>query len=223
MLARGSSDNTPTFVTPFFQNRPDTPFRLAVGSFIEDYGNRIDIVSRELVGGVGWKRWGRKKQRRRKTLLPHTPSPPLLLPPSSPVGDGAGDLTSTPSAGVPHPYPPTRLAFTPDRGAGTAADVLASAGDVLRLWKVAAEGGGSGDGDGDAAAATATPTTTLAAALSCGGGPGGGGSDYCAPLTSLDWNDADPRRVGTASIDTTCTIWDVEKGVVDTQVRERVG
>ena len=43
-------------------------------------------------------------------------------------------------------------------------------------------------------------------------------SEFCAPLTSFDWNDADPKRVGTASIDTTCTIWDVEKGVVDTQV-----
>ncbi|GJU27304.1 hypothetical protein Tco_1165925 [Tanacetum coccineum] len=28
----------------------------------------------------------------------------------------------------------------------------------------------------------------------------------------------EPRRIGTASIDTTCTIWDVEKGVVETQL-----
>lgn len=35
-------------------------------------------------------------------------------------------------------------------------------------------------------------------------------NDYDAPLTSFDWNDGDPRRVGTASIDTTCTIWDIE-------------
>ena len=37
----------PTLPHTLSQNRPDTPFRLAVGSFIEDYGNRIDIVSRE--------------------------------------------------------------------------------------------------------------------------------------------------------------------------------
>lgn len=43
-------------------------------------------------------------------------------------------------------------------------------------------------------------------------------SEFCAPLTSFDWNDADARRLGTASIDTTCTIWDVERGVVDTQL-----
>ena len=35
-------------------------------------------------------------------------------------------------------------------------------------------------------------------------------SDYCAPLTSFDWNETDPRRLGTSSIDTTCTIWDIE-------------
>ena len=41
---------------------------------------------------------------------------------------------------------------------------------------------------------------------------------FVAPLTSFDWNEAEPRQLGTCSIDTTCTIWDVERGVVDTQV-----
>lgn len=35
-------------------------------------------------------------------------------------------------------------------------------------------------------------------------------SEFCAPLTSFDWNDSDPKRLGTSSIDTTCTIWDIE-------------
>ena len=30
------------------QNRPDKPFRLAVGSFVEDFPNRVDIVTRAL-------------------------------------------------------------------------------------------------------------------------------------------------------------------------------
>ena len=34
-------------------------------------------------------------------------------------------------------------------------------------------------------------------------------SEYCAPLTSFDWNVVDPNVIGTCSIDTTCTIWDV--------------
>lgn len=34
-------------------------------------------------------------------------------------------------------------------------------------------------------------------------------AEYCSPLTSFDWCEADPSTVGTSSIDTTCTIWDV--------------
>ncbi|KAI6225254.1 WD40 repeat domain containing protein [Aphelenchoides fujianensis] len=33
---------------------------------------------------------------------------------------------------------------------------------------------------------------------------------YAGPLTSVDWNEADPRIIGGSSIDSTCTIWDVE-------------
>lgn len=37
-------------------------------------------------------------------------------------------------------------------------------------------------------------------------------SDFCAPLTSFDWNEVDPTVIGTSSIDTTCTIWNLETG-----------
>lgn len=43
-------------------------------------------------------------------------------------------------------------------------------------------------------------------------------SEFCAPLTSFDWNDVIPHRIGTSSIDTTCTVWDIEKGVAETQL-----
>ena len=39
-------------------------------------------------------------------------------------------------------------------------------------------------------------------------------SDFCAPLTSFDWNEVDPNLLGTSSIDTTCTIWGLETGQV---------
>lgn len=35
--------------------------------------------------------------------------------------------------------------------------------------------------------------------------------EYSSPLTSFDWNIEDPNIIGTSSIDTTCTIWDIEK------------
>lgn len=34
-------------------------------------------------------------------------------------------------------------------------------------------------------------------------------SEFCSPLTSFDWCDYDYNLIGTASIDTTCTIWDL--------------
>jgi len=37
-------------------------------------------------------------------------------------------------------------------------------------------------------------------------------SELCAPLTSFDWNETDIEIIGTSSIDTTCTIWNIEKG-----------
>jgi len=43
-------------------------------------------------------------------------------------------------------------------------------------------------------------------------------SEYCAPLTSFDWNKDDPSLLGTACIDTTCTIWDVNTQQAKTQI-----
>ena len=41
-------------------------------------------------------------------------------------------------------------------------------------------------------------------------------SEFCAPLTSFDWNETDPNILGASSIDTTCTIWGLEvKGLVE--------
>lgn len=42
--------------------------------------------------------------------------------------------------------------------------------------------------------------------------------EYCAPLTSFDWNETDPNIIGTSSVDTTCTIWDVNKLTPKTQL-----
>jgi DDB1- and CUL4-associated factor 7 len=45
-----------------------------------------------------------------------------------------------------------------------------------------------------------------------------GQQEYCSPLTSFDWSEADPNTIGTSSIDTTCTIWDVTTGAPRTQL-----
>ena len=43
-------------------------------------------------------------------------------------------------------------------------------------------------------------------------------SEYCSPLTSFDWNEVDPSIIGTCSIDSTCTIWDLEQEAPRTQL-----
>lgn len=43
-------------------------------------------------------------------------------------------------------------------------------------------------------------------------------NEFSAPLTSFDWNYDNLSLIGTSSIDTTCTIWDIEKNVVYTQL-----
>lgn len=43
-------------------------------------------------------------------------------------------------------------------------------------------------------------------------------TDFCAPLTSFDWNETDPSLVVTSSIDTTCTVWNVETNQAKTQL-----
>lgn len=39
-----------------------------------------------------------------------------------------------------------------------------------------------------------------------------------APLTSFDWSEADPNQCVTSSLDTTCTIWDMNTQQAKTQL-----
>uniref|UniRef100_A0A1I8H8H1 DDB1- and CUL4-associated factor 7 n=2 Tax=Macrostomum lignano TaxID=282301 RepID=A0A1I8H8H1_9PLAT len=131
--------------------RPDKGFRLALGSFVEEYNNKVQIVCME-------------------------------------------DDRLTPKCVFDHPYPTTKVMWLPDaKNAGAAAtcqaDLLATSGDYLRVWRVA---------DSEA---------KLECLLN-----NNKNSDFCAPLTSFDWNETDPNIIGTASIDTTCTIWGLETG-----------
>ncbi|WOL05744.1 hypothetical protein Cni_G14475 [Canna indica] len=126
--------------------------RLALGSFIEELSNRVDVVSFD------------------EDTLAFRPDPALSFD---------------------HSYPPTKLMFNPF----PLSPLLASASDSLRLYSLGPE--------------SADLRSVLDNSKSSG---------YCAPLTSFDWNDVEPRRIGTSSIDTTCTIWDVERCVIETQL-----
>ena len=102
---------------------------------------------------------------------------------------------------IDHPYPPTKVMWAPPKfnygtGTGGMTDLLATTGDYLRLWSLDA------DNKADMKAILNNNKHT----------------EYCAPLTSFDWNEADPSILGTCSIDTTCTIWDVTTLVAKTQL-----
>lgn len=88
-----------------------------------------------------------------------------------------------------HPYPATKLMWIPD-SKGCFPDLIATSGDYLRLWRLGA--------DNSAKIETLLNTNRTA--------------EYCAPLTSFDWNELDLNLIGTSSIDTTCTVWQLETG-----------
>ena len=88
-----------------------------------------------------------------------------------------------------HPYPTTKILWNPDRNPAAEKDLLATTGDYLRIWNIDSNlPGGS----------------KLEMCLN-----NDKNSEFCAPLTSFDWNETDPSIIGTSSIDTTCTFWDV--------------
>eukprot|EP01091_Cochliopodium_minus_P009167 TRINITY_DN2196_c0_g1_i3.p1 TRINITY_DN2196_c0_g1~~TRINITY_DN2196_c0_g1_i3.p1 ORF type:complete len:327 (-),score=71.94 TRINITY_DN2196_c0_g1_i3:46-1026(-) len=95
---------------------------------------------------------------------------------------------------IDHPYPPTKIMFTPNPTGEE--DLMGTSGDFLRLWTVANDG-------------TIKQKCVLDQNKK---------SEYCSPLTSFDWNETNPALMASASIDTTCTIWDIEKQIALTQL-----
>jgi len=87
-----------------------------------------------------------------------------------------------------HPFPPTKLMWFPDRlgKSGHNQDIIASTGDFLRIWELSGTG------------------ANLRATLN---------NKYLesnSPLTSFDWNQEDPKMIVTSSVDSMCTVWNIE-------------
>jgi len=135
--------------------RGDKKFRLALGSFVEEYNNKVQIIE---------------------------------------LDDESGSFRRT--GQFDHPYPTTRIAWMPTGSSTNNPDLLATSGDYLRLWKVGSDG-----------------AVSMESLLN-----NNKNSEFCAPLTSFDWNETDPKIIGTSSIDTTCTIWDIETCQAKTQL-----
>eukprot|EP00741_Cyanophora_paradoxa_P018378 tig00000204_g17745.t1 len=132
--------------------RPDQKFRLALGSFIEEYSNKVEIIQLD-----------------------------------------EESESFKPTGQFDHPYPTTKIQWMPSR---FDQDLLATTGDYLRIWEIDKNG-----------------RPNMKCLLN-----NNKNSEFCAPLTSFDWNEADPAIIGTSSIDTTCTIWNIEEQRAQTQL-----
>mmetsp|Transcript_120636 Transcript_120636/g.341096 ORF Transcript_120636/g.341096 Transcript_120636/m.341096 type:complete len:358 (-) Transcript_120636:132-1205(-) len=105
-------------------------------------------------------------------------------------------------AEVEHAYPPTKLMWWQhNSGEWTLGkpDLLASTSTTLNIWKFK---------DGELKL-----LTKLANSRSQQGKSG-----QLPPLTSFDWSAVNHHKMGVSSVDTTCTIWNLEQQKIDTQL-----
>ena len=96
-----------------------------------------------------------------------------------------------------HPFPPTKLLWRPENGCD-GGNLLASSTTTLNLWKVE---------DGQVKC-VATMANTRAQKQ----------STNLPPLSSFDWSSINNNKLGASSVDTTCTIWNLEKQKIETQL-----
>lgn len=218
-------------------------FKLAVGSYIEEYNNSFEII-----------------QLKDQSLKSVDKEAPAYSPEAGGSEEGADEEDRC--VGFEklhefiHPYPATKVMFAPpstssstssDKGDGqstwgnswgnstisssstgasaesgksgnsgagggqgghTDRDLLITTGDYMRLWAVETEN----DSGGDSSSGGGSTVVNLGVLNN------NKHVEYCAPLTSFDWNEVDPSIVACCSIDTTCTIWDVEAMAPKTQL-----
>uniref|UniRef100_A0A7S1UZE1 Uncharacterized protein n=1 Tax=Grammatophora oceanica TaxID=210454 RepID=A0A7S1UZE1_9STRA len=169
-----------------WSHRPDpsSQFRLAIGSYIEQYSNAVQVVKKRGGSSSG--------------------DPTTKPTADSHNSDADLDAQLYEACEFDHPYPCTKVLWSPPNNSQSqgSKDLLATTGDYLRIWNVADDESGRGTLQPRKEALLNNNKT----------------SEYCAPLTSFDWCLADPNLIGTSSIDTTCTIWDITTQTARTQL-----
>ncbi|KAF2440330.1 WD40 repeat-like protein [Karstenula rhodostoma CBS 690.94] len=163
--------------------------KMAVGSYLEDTHNFIQILDTHLV--------------------PQDVSSP---------GAPQYGLEYTRVAEATCSYPVTRILWEPPSTQKQSTDLLATSGDHLRLWSLPQSTGPTPSNTITRTSSVNTrdpppQKLTPLALLSNSKTP-----EHTAPLTSLDWNTLSPKLIITSSIDTTCTIWDIPTLTAKTQL-----
>ncbi|SAM02945.1 hypothetical protein [Absidia glauca] len=167
-------------------------YRLALGSFMEEHTNKMQVVTRGDLAALD------EMERTRRDYYDSTKY----------------EQDFVPLAEVDSYYPITKVLWEPRKNARDS-DILVSSSDYLRVWELS-DAPARYDGSINSRRNYTEPyRQTLVKRSELVNVKQ---SDFCAPLTSFDWNEVDPSLIVTASIDTTCTVWNVETGQAKTQL-----
>lgn len=177
---------------PGQQLRPRSAFRLGIASFTEDFRNRIAVV-------------GLQDDR--------------VL-----VEDDYGDYPDFVTlVEVSHGYPATALQWQPATASSFAwsqkapmTELLATTGDSLRVFEYTSDAPTVTSSFVGRQPSSGGHRLSLKAALS--GQSKVQGQSGGAPLTNFSWNEKIPSLVVTSSIDTTCTVWNLDTSTAVTQL-----
>ncbi|KAG6891765.1 hypothetical protein C0992_006186 [Termitomyces sp. T32_za158] len=120
-----------------------------------------------------------------------------------------------------HGYPATNLQWQPASVHGWAqgpasTELLAATGDALRVYEYNSDAPPTGSSFVGRQPATSGHTLTTKTALS--GQSKVQSQSLGAPLTNFSWNEKSPSLIVTSSIDTTCTVWNIETSSAITQL-----
>lgn len=178
---------------PGQHQRPRSAFRLAIGSFTEDFRNRIAVIGLQ--------------DERVLVEDDYTDYPDFVTLVDAHHGYPATSVQWQPASAA------TKLGYGQGMGGGT--ELLATSGDALRVWEYA------GDGQMQSSGYVGSKPTgghrlTLKSTLS--GSKVQTQGNTGAPITNFSWNEKAPSMIVTSSIDTTCTVWNIETASAVTQL-----
>ncbi|KAG6820516.1 hypothetical protein H0H93_015989 [Arthromyces matolae] len=168
--------------------RPRSAFRLGIASLVEGYNNRIAVI-------------GLQDDR-------------VLVEDDYTEYSDFVALCETS-----HGYPVTNLQWQPaasSHGWSSSTELLAATGDALRVFEYHGDAGTPGSAYVGRQSASSGHTLTTKTALS--GQSKVQTQSLGAPLTNFSWNEKAPNLIVTSSIDTTCTVWNIETSTAITQL-----
>ncbi|KAF7375975.1 WD repeat protein [Mycena sanguinolenta] len=177
---------------PGQQLRPRSAFRLGIASFTENYQNRIAIAGLQ--------------DERVLVEDDYTDYPDFVTLCEAHHGYPATSLQWQPASATSHPWTQK----------SPSTELLATTGDALRVWEYSSDAPPSTSAYVGRQPSATSHNLTLKTALS--GQSKVQSQSTGAPLTNFSWNEKAPSLIVTSSIDTTCTVWNIDTSSAITQL-----